>query len=41
MSFKTTTQVMLTFRVNGEALDENNHLSDITFCASHCLWLAD
>jgi len=31
MSFKTTTQMMLIFKANGEAFDENNHLSDITF----------
>jgi hypothetical protein len=30
--------MMLIFKANGEAFDENNHLSYITFRASHCLW---
>jgi hypothetical protein len=38
MSFKTTTQMMLIFKANGEAFDENNHLSDITFRTGYCLW---
>jgi hypothetical protein len=38
MSLKTTSQMMLIFKANGDSLDENNYLFDITFRAGYCLW---